>query len=112
MTSILVGMSFILSLVVSFLLTAVIEEIYRKVSEVKQQAQQSIEAVKDKAQVPGRVIKSSVQSTKTALSKTGKAIGESSKKLYDVSAKITNVAVDSSLSSFKKVAGKINWKKG
>ena len=111
LTSILVGMSFILSLVVSFLLTAVIEEIYRKISEVKQQAQQSIEAVKDKAQVPGRVIKSSVQSAKTTLSKTGQLIGESSKKLYDVSSKITNVAVDSSVSGFKKIAGKIKWKK-
>jgi len=111
LTSILVGMSFVLSLVVSFLLTAVIEEIYRKLSEVKQQAQQSIEAVKDKAQVPGRVIKSSVQSAKTTLSKTGQLIGESSKKLYDVSSKITNVAVDSTVSNFKKIAVKVKWKK-
>jgi len=111
LTSILVGMSFVLSLVVSFLLTAVIEEIYRKVSEVKQQAQQSIEAVKDKAQVPGRVIKSSVQSAKNTLSKTGQSIGESSKKLYDVSSKITNVAVDSSVSGFKMLADKVTWKK-
>jgi len=111
LTNILVGMSFVLSLVIGFLLTAVIEEIYRKISEVKQQAQQSIEAVKDKAQVPGRVIKSSVQSAKTTLSKTGQLIGESSKKLYDVSSKITNVAVDASISNFKKIADKVKWKK-
>ena len=111
LTGILVGMSFVFSLVISFLLTAVIEEIYRKVSEIKQQAQESIEAAKDKAQAPARVIKSSVQSAKTALFKTGQSMGESSKKLYDMSSKVTDVVVDSSISSFKMIASKMKWKK-
>jgi len=110
-TNILVGICFILSLIIGFLMTAVIEEIYRKLSEVKQQAQQNIEAVKDKAQAPARVIKSSVQSAKTTLSRTGQLIGESSKKLYDVSSKITDAAVDSSVSNLKKMAGKVKWNK-
>jgi predicted membrane protein len=101
--NILVGISFIFSLIISYLLTAVIEEIYRKLSEVKQQAQENIEAVKDKAQIPARVIKNTVTSTKTTIVKTSQFIGDNSRKLYDSTLKITNATVDLSVSKFNNI---------
>jgi len=98
-------------LIIGYLLTAVIEEIYRKLSALKQQTQQNIEAVKDKAQAPARVIKSTVASTKSTMVNTGKLIGGSSKKLYDSTLKITNATVDLGISNFKKIADKVKWKK-
>ncbi|MEK7377065.1 MAG: hypothetical protein AABZ57_07920, partial [Candidatus Margulisiibacteriota bacterium] len=87
------------------------EEIYRKLSELTQQARENMEAVRDKAHAPVRVIKSSAQSAKDTLLKTGHLIGESSRKIYDVSSKITDAAMDASVTKVKSLFQKIKRKK-
>lgn len=99
---VLVGIVFVISIVIAFFLTAIIEEIYRKVSEVIQKAEKGAEEIKDKVKAPGNMAKKSIESTKKAVLRTGRVFTETSKKLYDLSLKGTNSLIDSSASFFKR----------
>lgn len=103
LSNILVSISFLISLVIGFLLTAVIEEIYRKISEIKMVAEQNIENVKEKAAVPSKVIKGSVRSSKNAIKKTGRVFIQSTNKVYDTSLKATNYVINMGASLLNKL---------
>ncbi|MCK5580262.1 MAG: hypothetical protein KAJ18_03210 [Candidatus Omnitrophica bacterium] len=104
--NVLIGMCFLLSVVIGFILMAVIEEIYRKLSEIKQRAEQRIEVVKNKALAPSKIIKKSLHSGKAILINTGSLISNNSKNLYKVTAKITSVAFDATFLKIKKTLRK------
>ena len=72
---------------------------------------EALEVVKDKAQVPARIIKSSINLSKATFLKTGQLIGDSSKKLYDSTLKITSASVDVGVSKLRNVFNRRKWKK-
>lgn len=102
-TNIFLGICFFISFVVSFLLTAVCEEIYRKLSELEKQAVEKISAVKESVQEPFEKVKESILLTKIGIEKTLTLAGTTSKYLYDTSLKLTSVGMDSLLRGFKKI---------
>lgn len=92
--NILIGIIFIMSLVVSFIFTAVIEDLYTLPSRVKQTAKDGIEGVKDGAQkgikISTNVVKKSVKSTQEAFGKVGNVAVEGASKIYKNSMTVTS----------------------
>ena len=101
--NIFIGIIFFISLVIGFLLTAVLEEIYRKLSEIKVSAEQKIDSVRGKVKVPLEKVKESVGVTTRAIKKTGTFAKESLKSMYYTSEKITSAAVDNASVLFKRI---------
>lgn len=100
--NVLIGVFFVLSLFISHILSAVIEEIYRKLSEIKQETERKMEEARATAQLPSRAVKSSIRSTKDTLIRTGHWVAKSAGKIYEVSSKVAGEAFDAGRSYLRR----------
>lgn len=101
--NVLLGVSFLVTILFSFLLTAFVEEVYRKISEVHQKVGGGI---KKAAEAPGEMVKQSVETTKNLFTKAAQAVGALTGSLYDTSAKVTGSSVDKADELIQKVLKK------
>ena len=103
--NILLGISFVVSLLVSFLLTAIVEETYRKVSEIGK-------GMSDAVQTPAKAVERSIETTKSLLARATVAVGEATKSLYETSTKVTGKSVDKAGELAQKWVRKKNKEQG
>lgn len=89
--NLLLGFSFLVTMLLSFLLTAIVEEVYRRISEIHQKVGGSIKKV---TEAPGEMVKQSVETTKNLFTKAAQALGDAAGSLYDTSTKVTGSSVD------------------
>jgi hypothetical protein len=89
------GISFLVTILLSFLLTAFVEEMYRKISEVHQKVEGGI---KTAAETPGKMVEQTVGATK----KAAQSAGEAARSLYKTVAKVTGSAMDQADELFRK----------
>lgn len=86
LSNIFIGIIFVISIVVSFILTAVIEDIYSIPSRAKQTAKDGFDGVKEGTKegvkVSTNVVKKSIKSTKETLGKVGHVTAEGASKIY------------------------------
>jgi|GEM_PF-4589345 len=101
--NLLLGFSFLITILLSFLLTAFVEEIYRKISELHQKVEVGVKKV---AGAPGEMVKQSVETTKNLFTKAARAIGKATGSLYATSAKVTGSSVDKADELIQKVLKK------
>ena len=98
--NVLLGFSFLITILFSFLLTAFVEEVYRKISEFHQKVEGGI---KKAAETPGKMINQSVETTKNLFIKATKAVGDATRSLYDTSTQVTSSSVDKADELIQKV---------
>lgn len=118
LANIFVGVIFIISLVVSFVFTAAVEDIYSMPSRIRQTAKGSLDDVKDgvkdgvkgSAEALTNVVGKSVKSTKETFGKVGGAAVEGANRIYKNSKTATS-AVGGLVNLWisKKVAAKKRW---
>ena len=94
LVNIFIGVFFILCIFVSYILTAVMIEIYRKISELKKETGKKIDGMKEKVQAPSKVLRNSLKTISRTAGKTGHWIGKSSRSIYDSSRNITSASFD------------------
>ena len=101
--NVLLGISFIVTLLFSFLLTAFVEELYRKISGFHQKVEGGI---KTAAEAPGRMVQRSVETTKNLFITAARAVSTATASLYDTSTKVTSTSVDGADELIKKMMRK------
>lgn len=101
--NLLLGFSLLVTILLSFLLTAFFEEVYRKISTIHQKAE---DGIKKATQTPGRIVRQSVETTKNLFSKAAEALGAAAGSLYDTSTKVTGSSVDKAEELIQKVIKK------
>lgn len=106
--NICIGICLFISCVVSFFLTAVCEEIYRKLSELEKSAAKKIDDAKGTFSEPIGKVKESIALSKRGIVKTCSLAGTTSKYIYGASLKVTSVGIDAVARSFAKVFGRKN----
>lgn len=104
--NICIGICLFISCVVSFFLTAVSEEIYRKLSELERSAVQKFDDAKGTFNEPIAKVKESFALSKRGIVKTCSLAGTTSKYIYGASLKLTSVGIDAAARSFYKVFGR------
>ncbi|MFA6599483.1 MAG: hypothetical protein WC352_06970 [Candidatus Omnitrophota bacterium] len=93
MANLLLGMAFVVTGLISFLLTAFVEEVYRILSAFQRKVTDATRGVIGPVTTAGENVKLSVEKTKNLFVNMGRAFTDAAKALYETSAKITDVAV-------------------
>ena len=96
-SNIFIGIIFVISLVVSFFSTAVVEDMYSLPSRMKQTAKDGIDGVKEGAKNGAKAstnaIKKSIKSTKETFGKVGHVAVEGASNIYKNSMTVTSAVV-------------------
>jgi hypothetical protein len=101
--NIFIGICLFIACVVSFFLTAVCEEIYRKLSEIERKTAQKIDDARGSFNEPIEKVKESIALSKRGIVKTCKLAGTTSKYIYAASLRLTSIGMDSAAKTFFKV---------
>jgi hypothetical protein len=113
--NVLLGVSFVITILISFLFTAFVEELYRKISGFHQKMKGGIKAT---AEASGRMVQQSVETTKSLFSKAMQALKAAIGALYETSTKVTSSSVDKAgevakeltMATFQKMAAALKKK--
>jgi len=97
LSNIFIGIIFVISLVVSFFSTAVVEDMYSLPSRMKQTAKDGIdgfkEGAKNGAKASTNAVKKSIKSTKETIGKVGHVAVEGASNIYKNSMTVTSAVI-------------------